>query len=127
MMLSPNIQTQIYGEANVARYLARLINPAFYMADIVTAVEVDNWLDHATQVIHGSNKERAGVLRTINARLGRHSWLVGSSLTLADVVMWSALQQCKMTQAVPGNVKKWLDVCSQQPIFQLAQQVVSGL
>ena len=127
MMLSPNIQTRVYGEANVARYLARLLNPAYDAGDIVTAAETDQWLDCATQVIHGNNKERASVLRLINSRLGKHAWLVGSGLTLADIVLWSALQQCKMTQAVSGNVKQWLDNCSQQPVFQHACQVVRDL
>lgn len=127
MMLSPNVQTRVYGEANVARYLARLLNPAYDAVDVVTAAEIDHWLDQATQVIHGNNKERAAVLRMINARLGKHPWLVGSDLTLADIVMWSGLQQCKMTQAIPGNVKRWLDVCSQQTVFQHARQVAIDL
>jgi aminoacyl tRNA synthase complex-interacting multifunctional protein 2 len=127
MMLSPNIQTAVYGEANIARYLSRLINPSYDSMDIISATEIDNWLDLATQIIHGNNKERAAVLRTLNARLGKCSWLVGSELSLADIMLWSALQQNKMTQAVPSNVKKWLEACNQQTTFKRAAQIAAQL
>lgn len=120
MMISPSLQTCIEGESNIARYLARLLNPAYDSTDIVTATDIDQWLDRSTTLLSGNSKEKAGVLRTVNAYLGKSSWLVGNQLSLADVVFWSAIQQTGQADSVPGNVKKWIQSCNAHPAFQNA-------
>ena len=123
-MVSPGLQTAIEGEANVARYLARLLTPAYDSVDIHTLMEIDNHLDNARQLIHGKDKEKAAVIKTLNATLGKSKWLVGDSCTLADIVLWSAIQQSKQVSSAPGIVKKWIESCNQQSAFQLALRML---
>jgi len=124
MMVSPRVQTLVEGESNVARYLARLLNPAYDSTDAVTATNIDQWLDQASQFVSGSNKERTAVLRSVNAQLGKAQWLVGGQLSLADIVLWSAIQQTGQADSVPGNVKKWIQTCNNTKLFKNALQLV---
>ncbi|XP_078692546.1 aminoacyl tRNA synthase complex-interacting multifunctional protein 2-like [Branchiostoma floridae x Branchiostoma belcheri] len=127
MMMSAAYQTPIHGESNVARYLGRILQPSYDSQDPVTATEIDTWVDMAsTQVLMGNNKERAASLRSLNSRLGKHDWLVGSGLTLADIVMWSALHQTGQAAGVPANVKRWLQACNDQPAFQPALKLTQS-
>ncbi|XP_053220117.1 aminoacyl tRNA synthase complex-interacting multifunctional protein 2 isoform X1 [Podarcis raffonei] len=106
-----SIQTMcpIEGEGNIARFLFSLLGQKH---NAVTATLIDSWVDTAIfQLQEGSNKEKAAVLRSMNAALGKTSWLVGNELTVADVVAWCALQQTGSTNAVPANVQKWLKSC----------------
>ncbi|KAL8593204.1 hypothetical protein ACOMHN_009859 [Nucella lapillus] len=126
LMVSPTQQTCIQGEANIARYLSRLMRPSYEEADIKSATQVDEVLDLAQlQMIEGSNKERSAALRTLNATLGKSSWLVGKEMTLADIVTWSAVQGMKLASDAPANVKKWLKQCSQSPDFAEAVRFLS--
>ena len=121
-MVSPSEQTPIQGEANIARFLARLLRPPYDDTDIIRATEIDNLVDLAYPLTKGNNKERAAVLRTLNAKLGKSAWLVGDEITLADIVLWGAIMQTGQFEGAPGNVKKWLDRCSEQKAFAFAMQ-----
>ena len=125
LMVSPGSQLAIQGEANVARYLARLLTPAYDSADITTATEIDHYVDMATQLASGKDKEKASVIKTLNAKLGKsNTWLVGDNLSLADIVLWSAMHQGNQVTTASGNVKRWLDVCHQHVAFQSAMNVL---
>ena len=119
-MVSPNIQTSIQGEGNVARYLARLLSPAYDAGSIITATEIDQYIDMAESLLNGTSKEKAAVLRTLNGRLGKENFLVGGQLSLADIVLWSAAQQSQQADTAPPNVKKWIERCSNNSAFSLA-------
>jgi aminoacyl tRNA synthase complex-interacting multifunctional protein 2 len=125
-MVSPTQQTCIEGEANIARFLARLLQPAYDSLDLAASTQIDDILDVVQQqVIQGNNKERAAALRTLNARLGKSPWLVGSSSSLADIVAWSALTSSGAAQDAPGNVAKWLKTCQQSDVFRSAVEFMS--
>ncbi|XP_054848816.1 aminoacyl tRNA synthase complex-interacting multifunctional protein 2 isoform X2 [Eublepharis macularius] len=119
-----SIQTMcpIEGEGNIARFLFSLLGQKH---NAVTATLIDSWVDTAIfQLKEGSNKEKAAVLRSMNTALGRTSWLVGSELTVADVVAWCALQQTESTNAVPANVQKWLKSCENLAPFNSALKLL---
>ena len=123
-MISPTKQTAVRGEVNVARYINRVISPSFE-TDIILATQIDEWLDIAhIQILNGNLKEKAAALRNLNSRLGKNEWLAGSSLSLADIVTWSALQQTKQADSAPANVKKWLKTCSESALFKTAVAVL---
>ncbi|NXU90571.1 AIMP2 protein, partial [Xiphorhynchus elegans] len=106
-----SIQTMcpIEGEGNIARFLFSLFGQKY---NAVTSTLIDSWVDTAMlQLQEGSSKERAAVLRSMNAALGRGSWLVGSELSLADVVAWCALQRTGTAHSTPANVQKWMKSC----------------
>ncbi|XP_019368420.1 PREDICTED: aminoacyl tRNA synthase complex-interacting multifunctional protein 2 isoform X2 [Gavialis gangeticus] len=106
-----SIQTMcpIEGEGNIARFLFSLFGQKY---NAVTSTLIDSWVDTAIfQLKEGSNKEKAAVLRSMNASLGKTPWLVGSELTVADIVAWCALQQTGSSNAIPVNVHKWMKSC----------------
>ncbi|XP_077980006.1 aminoacyl tRNA synthase complex-interacting multifunctional protein 2-like [Glandiceps talaboti] len=125
MNIAPVSQTPIHGEANIARYLARLLDPS-YESSPELATLIDSWLDLASNTMtRGSSKEKAVALRALNSHLGKNTWLVGSSLTLADVIMWSAVYQSGQAKGVPNNVNKWLKACEENSAFQFAKALIS--
>ena len=115
MMVSAN-QVPVAGMANILRLLTRLFAQELYEGrGPSAAAQVDTWLDAATQqVVNGNSKERAAFLRQLNARLGSAEWLVGDTLSLADLFAFLAL--CQMSEVkAPGNVQKWAACCTVSP------------
>ncbi|XP_075035761.1 aminoacyl tRNA synthase complex-interacting multifunctional protein 2 [Mixophyes fleayi] len=105
----------IEGEGNIARFLFSLLGNAF---NAVTATLIDSWVDTAIfQLREGSNKERAAVLRAMNSALGKSPWLVGTEVTIADIVSWCAIQQSGSSTAIPPNVQKWMKSCENLTSF----------
>ncbi|BFZ17983.1 hypothetical protein BsWGS_21021 [Bradybaena similaris] len=124
LVVDPTKQTTIQGEANVARYLSRLLTPSCD-EDIVAVTQVDELLDLAQlQLVEGNSKERAAAVRILNSLLGKKDWLAGSSPGLADFVCWSAIHQAGQASNAPANVKKWLNLCGQHKKFQLVSSLI---
>jgi len=107
MVIDPVNQGRIEGEVNIARYIARLL--CFnYETDPILSTQIDDWLEAAhSSIIHGSNKERQSVLKSLNSHLGKKSYLVGNSASLADIIIWSALVQTKLHKDLPANISRW--------------------
>ncbi|NXO23464.1 AIMP2 protein, partial [Cisticola juncidis] len=119
-----SIQTMcpIEGEGNIARFLFSLFGQKY---NAVTSTLIDSWVDTALfQLKEGSSKERGAVLRSMNAALGRSPWLVGSELTVADVVAWCALQQTGTANAAPANVQKWMKSCENLAPFSSVMKLL---
>jgi len=124
LIVSPNKQTPVVGEVNIARYLARLLTPR-YDADIVAATQVDSLLDHAAALLH-DNRDTAGALKSLGQLLGRKKWFVGSGdqLSLADIVIWSSVKQCRRAVTAPDNIRQWLATCDVLPEFANAGRLL---
>ncbi|XP_071965255.1 aminoacyl tRNA synthase complex-interacting multifunctional protein 2-like [Antedon mediterranea] len=121
MVINPNSQTPIQGEANVGRYLARLLNPAYDADDIIRATEIDNWIDLATNsFLNGSSRDRTAAIKTLNSHLGKQDWLMGDEVSLADIMMWSMLHQSGQ-EVENANIQKWNKACGVHPLFDKAQ------
>ena len=120
--MSANSQTPIQGEANVARYLARLITPRYDDGPIQHVCAVDDLVDLASNsILAGSSKEKAAAVRTLNSVLGKNEWLAPSGeMSVADAVVWSALQQTGASKGAPGNVQKWLKACEGHVAYKSA-------
>ncbi|KAK6312217.1 hypothetical protein J4Q44_G00178810 [Coregonus suidteri] len=100
----------IEGEANVARFLFRLIAP--YPSDPTLATLVDSWVDTAFfQLAEGSAKERSAVLSALNSALGRDPWLAGPEFSLADIACYCCVLQTGPASSSPANVQRWLKAC----------------
>lgn len=118
LRVSPSSQTPINGESNIARYLARLLQPS-YEEDLHLACLADHWLDLASfSLIGGNSKERAAAVRSLNAHLGKKSWLVGDEASFVDAVVYSALSQTGQRSGATGNVQNWLKACESQDRFE---------
>jgi aminoacyl tRNA synthase complex-interacting multifunctional protein 2 len=124
-MVTPSRQSVIRGEVNVIRYIRRLLDPSAETQDPVTMAVCDEVLDLVqSRLMEGSSKERDSALRTLNSRLGRTSWLVGNSMSSADIAAWSGINHCKMSADLPANVKKWFKACDNNAMFQSARRVL---
>ncbi|XP_074552722.1 aminoacyl tRNA synthase complex-interacting multifunctional protein 2 isoform X2 [Halichoeres trimaculatus] len=110
MKFSVQNMCPIQGEANVARFLFKLLAP--YPSDPALATLVDNWVDTAFfQLAEGSTKERAAVLRALNSALGRNPWLAGPEFSLADVACYCCVLQSGSASSAPANVQRWIKSC----------------
>ena len=75
------------GETSIIRYLSRSFQPALYGGtDAFTSSAVDQWIEASlTSNIIDSLKELDGYLES-------NTFLVGRSLTLADIAIWGYLK-----------------------------------
>jgi len=112
----------IEGEGNIARFLFSLFGQKY---NAITSTLIDSWVDTAIfQLKEGSSKEKGAVLRSMNAALGKTSWLVGNELTVADIVAWCALQQTGSANAAPSNVQKWMKSCENLAPFSSVMKLL---
>ncbi|MBN3303913.1 AIMP2 protein, partial [Amia calva] len=125
MKFSVQNMCPIEGEGNIARFLYRLLSPG--PQDAVSATLMDSWVDTAIfQLAEGSSKEKAAALRALNGALGRVAWLVGSDLSLADIVCYCALLRSGSNTSAPANVQKWMKSCENLSHFNCAYQVLQS-
>ncbi|XP_010770126.1 aminoacyl tRNA synthase complex-interacting multifunctional protein 2 [Notothenia coriiceps] len=120
MKFSVQNMCPIEGEANVARFLFKLLSP--YPNDAALATLVDSWVDMAFfQLAEGSAKERAAVLRALNSALGRSPWLAGQEFSLADMACYCCVLQSGPASSTPSNVQRWLKSCENLGHFSPAK------
>lgn len=57
----------------------------------------------------------------MNSAFGKGPWLVGSELTVAEVVLWSVLQQTGALQwDGAASVRKWVRACENLALLNTA-------
>lgn len=124
MKFSVQTMCPIEGEGNIARFLFSLLGP---QQNAMTLTLIDSWVDMAIfQLKEGGSKEKSAVLRSMNSTLSKSPWLVGNELTVADVVLWSVLQQTgSCSTALPANVQKWVRACENLAPFSTALRLLS--
>lgn len=121
MKFSVQNMCPIEGEANVARFLFKLLSP--YPSDPAIATLVDSWVDTAFfQLAEGSAKERAAVLRALNSSLGREPWLAGPEFSLADIACYCCVLKSGSASSTPTNVQRWIKSCENLGHFCPAKQ-----
>ncbi|XP_007525103.1 aminoacyl tRNA synthase complex-interacting multifunctional protein 2 isoform X1 [Erinaceus europaeus] len=123
MKFSVQKMCPIEGEGNIARFLFSLFGQKH---DAVNSTLIDGWVDIAMfQLKQGSSKEKAAVFRSMNSALGKSPWLVGNELTVADVVLWSVLQQIGGGDGtLPANVQRWVRACENLAPFSTALKLL---
>nr|XP_051694935.1 aminoacyl tRNA synthase complex-interacting multifunctional protein 2 isoform X1 [Oryctolagus cuniculus] len=122
MKFSVQTMCPIEGEGNIARFLFSLFGQKH---DAVNLTLIDSWVDIATfQLKEGSSKEKAAVFRAMNSALGKSPWLVGSELSVADVVLWAVLRQSGGCSAAPANVQRWMSSCDNLAPFSTALKLL---
>ncbi|KAF8661523.1 hypothetical protein HU200_056943 [Digitaria exilis] len=78
----------IHGINTILRYIARGATiPSFYGQDDIQAAHVDQWLEYASVILSGSEFEAA--CSFLDGFLTSRTFLVGFSLSIADIVVWS--------------------------------------
>lgn len=102
LVVSPCSHTALFGEITIARYLCRTFLPDLYgdLTPEASAV-ADNWID---QSLEGSK-----VVKNLEAKLGKQQWIVGSAMSLADVVLASCIVKKGGGKALSDNLNKWFE------------------
>lgn len=113
LIVSPISHGKLVGEVNAVRYLSRLLESTglkwFERISEQHSSQVDHWLDKAhAQVILGPKKAQA-LVRSLDTQLSGQTYIVGDSVSPADVYMLSVFASLKLT--LPKNVEKWYQNC----------------
>ncbi|KAI1895179.1 hypothetical protein AGOR_G00103630 [Albula goreensis] len=108
---------------SIIRYLAR-VAPALglYGSNLMEQTEVDHWLEFGARRISGQSS-LTPALEDLDKALSLRTFLVGHSLTLADLCVWASLRGSGGWQAIlakPGpfsHVRRWYTFLSTQNPF----------
>ncbi|KAF3653248.1 putative nectarin-1-like [Capsicum annuum] len=81
---------KLQGTCVLLRYISRVANiPDLYQRDAIESSQIDEWLDYAPIFASGSQFEEA--CGYVDGYLPQHTFLVGHSLSIADIAVWSGL------------------------------------
>nr|CAB3243111.1 bifunctional glutamate/proline--tRNA ligase [Phallusia mammillata] len=122
----------VKGDVPVARYVARLVSneKLNIVGDSpVTCTEVDHWITFVSSgaLQRQCDGEFVSALNSLNDALSLRTYLVGKSLSFADIVVWSALRVCNKwycsftngeAKSQYPHISRWFDFLSNQPQFQ---------
>jgi glutamyl-tRNA synthetase len=108
----------VSGDENIARYLVRVSTAAnaqslYGDADSVKASQIDQWLsvfDRSTCVA----SVRDSLVSLANTHLSDKTYFVGTTLTLADIAIWTALRKLSFVPAfeTAPHASRWFELVS---------------
>ncbi|KAM4861247.1 bifunctional glutamate/proline--tRNA ligase [Thomomys bottae] len=109
---------------SILRYLARVATTAgLYGTNLMEHTEIDHWLEFSTTKLSSCHLFTSAI-NELNHCLSLRTYLVGNSLTLADLCVWAVLkgsatwqEQVKQNKA-PVHVKRWFGFLEAQQAFQ---------
>ncbi|GLV32443.1 aaRS-interacting multifunctional protein 2 [Carabus blaptoides fortunei] len=118
LITSSSVNTPIYGEVNVLRYLSRVnsdIIPAWNYESTGNGTDIDSVLDICYMLSKSRTKtERTSLLQLINGKLGKSQWLCNSErISIADVATYSVIKQVTNANDINVNLNKLLQRCEQ--------------
>ncbi|KAL8548806.1 hypothetical protein ACS0TY_007903 [Phlomoides rotata] len=97
---------RLHGAYVILRYIGRISSlPHFYGLDAYQMSQIDEWLDYAP--VFGSGSEFEGACRFVDEYLLHHTFLVGNSLSIADVAVWAGLAAAGMRWESLRKSKKY--------------------
>ncbi|RXN10458.1 bifunctional glutamate proline--tRNA ligase isoform X3 [Labeo rohita] len=119
-MLHVSDQVQFSDVNSITRYLAR-VAPALglYGSNMMEQTEVDHWLEFSARRLCGQSN-LSSALGDLDKALALRTFLVGHSLTLADLCVWAALKGNGESQVKPSSyphVCRWFSFLSSQVPF----------
>ncbi|KAM9465725.1 bifunctional glutamate/proline--tRNA ligase [Clarias gariepinus] len=127
-------QVQFSDVNSITRYLARVApSLGLYGSNMLEQTEVDHWLEFSARKLSGQS-DLAPALAELDAALSLRTFLVGHTLTLADLCVWAALKgsgEWQSVQAKPGtfpHVCRWFSfLSSQMPFSEVGTKWASKL
>ncbi|XP_067311528.1 bifunctional glutamate/proline--tRNA ligase isoform X2 [Pseudorasbora parva] len=113
-------QVQFSDVNSITRYLAR-VAPALglYGSNLMDQSEVDHWLEFSARRLCGQS-DLSSALADLDKALALRTFLVGYSVTLADLCIWAALKGNGESQAKPSSYPhlcRWFSFLSCQVPF----------
>ncbi|PWA82702.1 Aminoacyl-tRNA synthetase, class I, conserved site-containing protein [Artemisia annua] len=117
VLVLPN-GTLLHG-TDVLRYLGRIATTmaTLYKRDAIETSQIDEWLDYARNFSSGSEYE--GACKIVDGFLLQHTFLVGHSLSLADITIWSYLAAGKRWESLMKSKRyqsltRWYNMISSE-------------
>ncbi|XP_057254735.1 bifunctional glutamate/proline--tRNA ligase isoform X4 [Pezoporus wallicus] len=112
---------------SIARYLARVAGSAgLYGSNLLEHTEIDHWLEFsATKLV--AAKQFPSAVQELNHSLSLRTYLVGNSLSLADLCVWAVLkgnnvwQEQLQQNKAPVHAKRWYGFLEAQHAFQAVE------
>ncbi|KAA0711364.1 Bifunctional glutamate/proline--tRNA ligase [Triplophysa tibetana] len=113
-------QVQFSDVNSITRYLAR-VAPALglYGSNMMEQTEVDHWLEFSARYLCGRSDLSLALLE-VDKTLALRTFLVGRSVTLADLSVWAALKGNVESQVKSGSYPhlcRWFSFLSSQVPF----------
>ncbi|KFQ38510.1 Bifunctional glutamate/proline--tRNA ligase, partial [Mesitornis unicolor] len=109
---------------SIARYLARVAGSAgLYGSNLLEHTEIDHWLEFSATKLSAASQFLSAV-QELNHCLSLRTYLVGNSLSLADLCVWAVLKDNNIWQEqlqqnkAPVHAKRWYGFLEVQPAFQ---------
>ncbi|KXZ44656.1 hypothetical protein GPECTOR_64g150 [Gonium pectorale] len=116
----------------ILKYLARASakKDELYGADALQACQVDQWLETAAGIVSGAGLEAQ--CSALNDYLTLRTFLVGYSLTVADLAVWGQLQGSPLWKKIRTGGKvphlaRWFTFCSELPQVRSAVNELEAL
>ncbi|GFR43005.1 hypothetical protein Agub_g4005 [Astrephomene gubernaculifera] len=116
----------------ILKYIARASSQRdeLYGSDALSSCQVDQWLETATGIVSGATLEAQCV--ALNDYLALRTFLVGYSLTLADLAVWGQLQGSPLWKKIRTGGKvphlaRWFSFCSEVPQVRAAVEELESL
>ncbi|XP_006108319.1 bifunctional glutamate/proline--tRNA ligase-like [Myotis lucifugus] len=109
---------------SILRYLARVAMTArLYGSNLMEHTEIDHWLEFSATKLSSCNLFPSAI-NELNHCLSLRTYLVGHSLSLADLCVWATLkgnvawQEQLQQNRAPVHVKRWFGFLEAQQAFQ---------
>ncbi|KAM6365599.1 bifunctional glutamate/proline--tRNA ligase isoform 3-T3 [Alca torda] len=109
---------------SIARYLARVAGSAgLYGSNLLEHTEIDHWLEFSATKLSTPSQFLSAV-QELNHCLSLRTYLVGNSLSLADLCVWAVLKDNNIWQEqlqqnkAPVHAKRWYGFLEVQSAFQ---------
>nr|XP_004670165.2 bifunctional glutamate/proline--tRNA ligase isoform X2 [Jaculus jaculus] len=109
---------------SILRYLARAAaSVGLYGMNLMEHTEIDHWLEFSATKLSSCDLFTSAI-NELNHCLSLRTYLVGNSLTLADLCIWATLKGNAMWQEqlkqnkTPVHIKRWFGFLDAQQAFQ---------
>ncbi|XP_037989461.1 bifunctional glutamate/proline--tRNA ligase isoform X4 [Motacilla alba alba] len=123
-ILSVSEQVSFTDVNSIARYLARVAASAgLYGSNLLEHTEIDHWLEFSATKLSAASQFALAV-QELNHCLSLRTYLVGNSLSLADLCVWAVLKDSSTWQEqleqnkAPVHAKRWYSFLEVQHAFQ---------
>eukprot|EP00916_Digyalum_oweni_P015473 GHVL01025327.1.p1 GENE.GHVL01025327.1~~GHVL01025327.1.p1 ORF type:complete len:700 (+),score=134.84 GHVL01025327.1:66-2165(+) len=103
-------------DMDAARHLARKYYPLLKGATVIDILKIDSWLDYLDKDI-----KQDSILKTVESHLQLRTFIVGSSITLADLALYTCLSKSSISKSGP-HVDRWLNYLNQLPFINFAKK-----
>uniref|UniRef100_A0A8C1H551 Bifunctional glutamate/proline--tRNA ligase n=1 Tax=Cyprinus carpio carpio TaxID=630221 RepID=A0A8C1H551_CYPCA len=116
-MLHVSDKVQFSDVNSITRYLAR-VAPALglYGSNMMEQTEVDHWLEFSARRLCGQS-DLSSALGDLDKALALRTFLVGHSVTLADLCIWAALKGHQFGPNSYPHLCRWFSFLSSQVPF----------